>query len=336
MSDKPTVSENQQERPAVEIKKVDVAEQPSPTPLPEVSNQKPPTQETSAAQSGWVTDLPSIDNLYNFGMAQPDRDRLIAQQLLFGQFLREHARRVLADHKIEAILDIGCADGQVTRTFSLIYPKARVVGLDKDAGAIETAKKNQALAADAYKSVDAYKSIEFVVGDAEGPLPDGPFDLIYSSHTMLYVPNYRKSLQEMFRVLRPGGYVWIKDFDTHLATAIENNANYARYMSLVHATMLKAGLNVFFATELFKLLPETGFENVRRIEEKYPLGDDTVNSRIATSIMLGGIFNIRNLVAKTMNIPVEDVVKMHQEIVRDSATATGSFAPANIVAQKPL
>src|SRR5882724_1300708 len=148
MSDQQTVPDNQNEMPVVEINKVDVTDQPSPIPVAplEASNQKPPTQETSEVQPGWITDLPPIDNLYNFGMAQPDRDRLVAQQVIFGQFLRQHAKRVLADYKIEAVLDVGCADGQVTRTFSVIYPKARVVGMDKDAGAIETAKKNQARA----------------------------------------------------------------------------------------------------------------------------------------------------------------------------------------------
>lgn len=37
------------------------------------------------------------------------------------------------------------------------------------------------------------------------PLPQGHFDLIICSHVLEHVPDDRRAMQELFRVLRPGG-----------------------------------------------------------------------------------------------------------------------------------
>jgi SAM-dependent methyltransferase len=38
------------------------------------------------------------------------------------------------------------------------------------------------------------------------PLPTGYFDVIYCSHVLEHIPDDRRAMQELYRVLRPGGW----------------------------------------------------------------------------------------------------------------------------------
>jgi len=147
---------------------------------------------------------PAIDNIYNFGFTQADRERLAAQAFLFSTFLREKSRSFIRT-PVNRILDIGCGPGLLTIVLARMYPKAQVIGMDKDASAIASAKSNLAA------SSDKARNIEFVVGDVQEKLPDGSFDLIYASVALMYVQQIDKALKMIYEALNPGGYAWLKD-----------------------------------------------------------------------------------------------------------------------------
>ena len=55
-------------------------------------------------------------------------------------------------------------------------------------------------------SLDLYSPLADIRADiTRMPLPDHHFDLIFCNHVLEHIPNDRKAMQEMFRVLRPGG-----------------------------------------------------------------------------------------------------------------------------------
>ncbi len=78
-------------------------------------------------------------------------------------------------------------------------PIARAVGLDRAEKMLDVARKK----------LDKFRTtaeIEFAVGDATDiPFPDNSFDIVSISFGIRNVPDYRKALREIYRVLKPGG-----------------------------------------------------------------------------------------------------------------------------------
>lgn len=99
-----------------------------------------------------------------------------------------------------SVLDLCCGGGQATRY--LVQRSAHVIGLDASQIAIERAKQNVPEAL-------------YVQGWAEAmPFEDEQFDIVHASaalHEMRPVQLW-KILQEVYRVLKPGGILTLIDF----------------------------------------------------------------------------------------------------------------------------
>lgn len=116
---------------------------------------------------------------------------------LLSQLLDADARRVL---------DLGCGTGSLTIDLRKRAPAAWIVGLDADHRILDLARR---------KAARANASVEFVHGSAMSlPFCDGRFDRVVSSllfHHLL-PQSKQRALGEVYRVLRPGGFVHIADW----------------------------------------------------------------------------------------------------------------------------
>jgi ubiquinone/menaquinone biosynthesis C-methylase UbiE len=108
-------------------------------------------------------------------------------------------RRNLTTLKIEKIrdvLEIGCGIGSVSAYLAQTY-NMRVLGTDFDPEQISLAQK-------LYPSVDR---LSFKVEDASNlSFDSSSFDLVVSQNTFHHIPDWKKAIREVSRVLRPGGY----------------------------------------------------------------------------------------------------------------------------------
>lgn len=102
-------------------------------------------------------------------------------------------------------LDIGCGPGYFTRILAqAAAPGGSAVGVDASEAAVAQARK-----------VTPLENCTFVNGVAEDiDAPDGTYDVVVSSLMMHHLPEDLRPrvVDEMFRVLRPGGSVLIADF----------------------------------------------------------------------------------------------------------------------------
>jgi SAM-dependent methyltransferase len=90
-------------------------------------------------------------------------------------------------------LDIGCSTGILTRHYAEFL--GQVVGVDIDDGAVGWARKNRAAA-----------NVRYRIGDSMNlPFLTAEFDLLTCTHIYEHVPDAKQLLDEVFRVLRPGG-----------------------------------------------------------------------------------------------------------------------------------
>jgi len=95
------------------------------------------------------------------------------------------------------VLEVGCGAGDFA--IHLALQKAKVTAVDFSAEAIEIAKQ---------KSKKQNQQINFQVADAQSlPFANESFDLIFSCECLEHIPDPRKAVNELYRVLKPSGYL---------------------------------------------------------------------------------------------------------------------------------
>jgi arsenite methyltransferase len=100
----------------------------------------------------------------------------------------------------DTVLDIGCGSGWLSRRIAKLVPQGRVVGMDISDEMIRVAQRN---------SADQHNLL-FVTGEvAKIPAEASSFTHVISVESAYYWPSPAAGVKELFRVLRPGGSVWI-------------------------------------------------------------------------------------------------------------------------------
>ena len=110
----------------------------------------------------------------------------------------------------DKVLDVGSGSGtDALIAANRVTPTGRVFALDATAAMRE---KLEAILAR-----EQVENIEIIAGDAESiPLPDESVDVVTSNGVLNLVPGKRRAIDEIFRVLKPGGHAQIADTVIHL------------------------------------------------------------------------------------------------------------------------
>jgi SAM-dependent methyltransferase len=131
-------------------------------------------------------------------------------------FLDLIAERIdLARHR--RVLDVGCGYGHWTRLWlSRLSPEAEVTGVDREARSLAEARaRTDAFAAAKglpVKTTWQEASVESL------PFPDGCFDLVTAQTVLLHVRDVGVAIDEMTRVLAPGGLLLLAEPDNLAGT----------------------------------------------------------------------------------------------------------------------
>ena len=127
------------------------------------------------------------------------RDNTAARALLAAEW--RHLDRLLAGRQHPRVLDLACGSGPSALAWA--ERGAEVVGIDFDRDLLSAGRRRWR---EAHPSPGPPDEPDWVAGDAGRlPLPDGAVDVVFCNSLLEHVPDWRRVLSEMSRVLRPGG-----------------------------------------------------------------------------------------------------------------------------------
>jgi len=155
----------------------------------------------------------------------------------------------------DRILDVGCGVGhEAQRLAKLVGPRGRVVGIDRGESNIAEARR---------RAAGLSFPVEFQINDAHQlTFTDHSFDLVRAERVLLFVEDPRRVLNEMVRVVRPGGGIVIFDFDHDgFVLDVADQAFFRRIKDL----LFKAVPNGAIGRQLPRLLRESGLIDIRVI-----------------------------------------------------------------------
>ncbi len=155
----------------------------------------------------------------------------------------------------ERVLDVACGTGVVARRVApIVGDEGRVVAVDLNPAMLEVAR--------GLGAPDG-AAIEWDQRDA-CELPDGPFDLVLCQQGLQFCPDRRAALEEMRRVLAPGGRVAISTWQGLEHQAVNQPLVAAAASRLETSIEALAGppFSLSEADEIRSLLEEAGFEEI--------------------------------------------------------------------------
>ncbi len=153
----------------------------------------------------------------------------------------------------DTVLDIGSGSGtDLIIAATIVGPSGRAIGLDM------TEAMREKCIANAKRS--GLENVEVVDGDAESiPLPDESVDVVTSNGVINLVPDKKAAIEEIHRVLRPGGRVQIADIVVRDLPSAECRSQPQLWAEcIVGATTEEDYLGMF---------RQAGFEGVQRLDE---------------------------------------------------------------------
>jgi len=152
----------------------------------------------------------------------------------------------------DRVLDLGCGTGWASRRMARVVNRGEVVGLDV---ADEMLRRAQ-------RASTGLSNVRYVWGSAEKiPAPDNHFTKILSVESFYYYADQGKALDELRRVMAPGGKLFI------LINLYKDN-----HYSLRWVAELKMPVQALSEKEYLDMMSRHGFTSVeaRRIPDRSP------------------------------------------------------------------
>lgn len=133
------------------------------------------------------------------------------------------------DLSAKIALDIGCHDGSMTKFMATAFKN--ITGVDTDLVIIELAKQ--------YHHAE---NLTFIGNDTSRlPFDDNSFDVVVGNHVLYYVDDLQAFLDELNRVLKPGGICYLSVLNGSYTKLISISPSYSRkYLADI---LLKSSLN---------------------------------------------------------------------------------------------
>lgn len=190
--------------------------------------QKIDAAERKSASKNWYN-AHAVNLFSKNGYWQPDYDYTLA---------------VLKGRRLATLLDLGCGTGAFLACAAKALPDTRLFGMDLSQSMVQVAAQR----------LDG--NAQIIQGDAEKmPLGDACVEAVTCNLSIHHYPHAQAAVDEMYRILKPGGVLCINDMDC--AAPIRALANWA------FPRMKSGDVKMYCRQEIEAMLRQAGFE-IRR------------------------------------------------------------------------
>jgi demethylmenaquinone methyltransferase/2-methoxy-6-polyprenyl-1,4-benzoquinol methylase len=108
----------------------------------------------------------------------------------------------LPEQEVSFCIDLACGTGDIAFLLAEKYPQGRIVGVDITALMLECARQR-----------NKYKNVQFINADmGHLDVASGSADIVTGGYALRNAPHLETALEEIHRVLKPGGTAAFLDF----------------------------------------------------------------------------------------------------------------------------
>jgi ubiquinone/menaquinone biosynthesis C-methylase UbiE len=181
-------------------------------------------------------------------------NRLESQARTMGHLISQEFRLLNLRPNLQ-VLDAGCGSGAITRMIAKkVYPET-VIGMDIDPVFIEEARKTA--------DKNGVKNIRFDLGNIdEMKYEKGSFDLAYCRLVLMHVNDPVRSVSEMKRVTKKGGYVAASDIEDDLMTSYPPTPLFWDLWKKHGEFAALRGTNRHIGRELYSIFSKVGLRSI--------------------------------------------------------------------------
>ncbi|KAI7900921.1 S-adenosyl-L-methionine-dependent methyltransferase [Cokeromyces recurvatus] len=158
------------------------------------------------------------------------------------------------------VLDIGCGPGWWSLDMARLYPNSEFIGIDM---------------ADVFINQDLPSNVTFKILNAGttglSQFEDDSFDFVFQRFLVMGFPldQYLWSIQEMKRILKPGGSIEILE----LVNEYKNGGPAFKNMNTwIDKALSSRNMDSFIADKIARFLKEAGYKDIKEIDYDVPIG----------------------------------------------------------------
>lgn len=141
-----------------------------------------------------------------------DRDRHWKDELL----------SMLPDGEAHEVLDIACGPGDLTFRLAHKYPAGSVTGVDISPEMLSEAESARRRGVASERQGVSLDHVTFTRADMNSlPFPDGRFSVVTGGYALRNAPDLAATLDELFRVMKPGGWAVFLEFSRTSIRALQ-------------------------------------------------------------------------------------------------------------------
>nr|BDT28419.1 class I SAM-dependent methyltransferase [Bacteriovorax sp. HI3] len=181
---------------------------------------------------------------------QDEADRLEFQATI-PQYSIKDETATLDIPKNAKVLDAGCGTGVLARYVKHQFPDAEVHGFDYSELRVSEANK---------RNKETHNKITFFHDNIEKlDIPENSYDVVVSRYVIEHLPNPQAAIKELYRVLKPGGKLFIIDFDGIFINLFSTNARFNELLE-----QIKSGFksDLYVGRKLPAYFHQAGFKNI--------------------------------------------------------------------------